>query len=139
MDSLFGESASLYGKMSWELHRLLYWRMILLLNLTSDFRNCLKTVRLAVWWREFDIKSKNRKLVHHWQNLRQWRASSQKAVYCDNWRRVDYKVTEWTMSGISICTIFFSSSLTASIKALLLSRILSAILISKFFMLLLPS
>ena len=25
---------------------------------------------------------------------------SKKAVYCNSWRRVDYKVTEWTMSGM---------------------------------------
>ena len=35
----------------------------------------------------------------------------------------------------SICVIFFSPSLTVSIKALFLSKILSAILISKFFIL----
>ena len=35
----------------------------------------------------------------------------------------------------SICAMFFNLSLTVSIKALLLSRILSAILISKFFIL----
>ena len=35
----------------------------------------------------------------------------------------------------SICAIFFSSSLTVSINALFLSRILSAILISEFFIL----
>ena len=37
----------------------------------------------------------------------------------------------------STCAMFFSSSLTVSIKALFLSRILSATLISEFFMLLL--
>ena len=37
----------------------------------------------------------------------------------------------------SVCSIFFSSSLIVSIKALFLSRVLSAILINKFFMLLL--
>ena len=35
----------------------------------------------------------------------------------------------------SICAMFFSSSLTVSIRALFLSRILSAILISEFFIL----
>ena len=35
----------------------------------------------------------------------------------------------------SICAMFFSSSLTVSIKALFLSRILSAMLISEFFIL----
>lgn len=35
----------------------------------------------------------------------------------------------------SICAIFFNSSLTVSIKALFLSRILSAMLISEFFIL----
>ena len=59
-----------------------------------------------------------------------------KETVCSNgWRELAMKLLKERCLECSTCAMFFNSSLTVSIKALFLSRILSAILISEFLIL----
>ena len=96
---------------------------------------CFYPVAWMIILREFDIKSKNSKLsvidkVHINGGLL---LKKQYAAVADNIFAM--KLLNERCLECSICATFFSSSLTVSIKALFLSRILSAILTREFFIL----